>query len=111
MTPMKKFPWAIYFILLFVILAIALAPVGSVIVASVIANAYGCHVDEGSAHPCIIGGQDYGETLYTLGVMGWLMLLTLPTGVVAALFWLVVLLLHRSRWKKRQGAATPAENA
>ena len=38
-----------------------------------IANMYGCKVDEGSAHPCIINGHDYGEFLYSLGVMDWLL--------------------------------------
>ena len=38
-----------------------------------IANAYGCKVDEGSVHPCIINGHDYGELLCSLGVMGWFM--------------------------------------
>jgi hypothetical protein len=37
-------------------------------------------VDEGSVHPCVINGKDYGQLLYTLGVMGWLMLVTLPAG-------------------------------
>ena len=46
-------------------------------------NAYGCKVDEGSAHPCIINGHDYGELLYSLGVMGWFMLVTIPGALVA----------------------------
>lgn len=66
-----------------------------------IANAYGCRVDEGSAHPCIINGQDYGELLYSLGVMGWLMLVTLPTGLVAFVSWLIFLILHRANWRKQ----------
>ena len=48
-----------------------------------IANAYGCKVDEGSVHPCIINGHDYGELLYSLGVMGWFMLVTIPGALVA----------------------------
>ena len=30
-----------------------------------IANSHGCKVDEGSVHPCIINGKDYGQLLYT----------------------------------------------
>jgi hypothetical protein len=48
----------------------------------------------------MINGKDYGHMLYTLGVMGWLMLVTLPGGALALGLWLVVLLLHRSRWQK-----------
>jgi hypothetical protein len=58
-------------------------------------------VDEGSVHPCIIGGHDYGELLYDLGVMGWFMLATLPAGVLAFVFWLIALILHRATWRKR----------
>ena len=104
-TPTKKFPWIIYFITLALILAAALAPVGSVVLAGTIGNAYGCQVDEGAAHPCVIGGKDYGETLYTLGVLGWLMLLTLPAGALAGFLWLIILLIHRARWKRQQPVA------
>lgn len=85
---------------------LALAPIGSVVVCGIIANAHNCRVDEGSVHPCIINGEDYGQLLYTLGVMGWLMLVTLPAGAIAFAIWLVTLLLHRSAWRKR--AATPS---
>jgi hypothetical protein len=66
-----------------------------------IANAYGCKVDEGSAHPCIINGHDCGELLYSLGVMGWFMLVTIPGGLVAFVSWLIFLILHRVAWRKR----------
>jgi hypothetical protein len=74
---------------------------GSVIACSLIANTQGCHVDEGSVHPCMINGKDYGQLLYTLGVMGWLMLVTLPAGAISFALWLFVLLMHRSRWRNR----------
>jgi len=72
-----------------------------------IANAYGCKVDEGSVHPCIINGHDYGHLLYTLGVLGWLMLVTLPAGLFAFVVWLIVVMLHRERWRKRVSAGIP----
>ena len=97
----KQFPWILYWIVLLLIIVVALAPVGSVVACGVIANAHGCRVDEGSIHPCVVNGKDYGPLLYQLGVMGWLMLVTLPAGVVAFTVWLLVLLLHRSRWRKR----------
>jgi hypothetical protein len=56
-----------------------------VIIASLIASACGCDLDEGSAHPCIVFGKDIGRTLYAMGVMGWLGLLTFPTGFLALL--------------------------
>ncbi len=97
----KRFPWAIYWIALVVLLMVMFAPVGSVTIAGTAANAFGCTVDEGSVHPCLIGGKDFGELLYTLGVLGWLMLLTLPIGALAVLIWIIVLLLHRRAWRNR----------
>ena len=97
----KRFPWIFYWIVLALIAIVAFAPVGSVVACGLIANTLGCRVDEGSVHPCVIGGKDYGQLLYTLGVMGWLMLVTLPAGVLAFAAWLIVLVLHRSAWRKR----------
>ena len=68
----KRFAWIPYWIVLVLIVLVAFAPIGSVITCGWIANAHGCKVDEGSVHPCIINGKDYGQLLYTLGVLGWL---------------------------------------
>jgi hypothetical protein len=103
----KRFPWILYWIVLVPIVLFAFAPIGSVMLCSVIANANGCKVDEGSVHPCIINGQDYGHLLYTLGVLGWFMLVTLPGALFAFVIWLIVLILHRASWRKRFAAGVP----
>jgi hypothetical protein len=100
-NPTRRFPWVLYLLALFAILAFAFAPIGSVMLCAGIANAYGCKVDEGSVHPCIINGHDYAELLYDLGVLGWFMLVTLPAGALAFIFWLIALILHRATWRKR----------
>jgi hypothetical protein len=100
----KRFPWILYWTVLALIILVALAPMGSVVACGLIADANGCKVDEGSVHPCIINGQDYGHLLYTLGVLGWLMLVTLPAGVFAFVIWLIILILHRESWRKRVAA-------
>jgi len=105
--PHKRFPWVLYSLALVVIFAFAFAPIGSVTLCAVIANAYGCKVDEGSVHPCVINGQDYGHLLYSLGVLGWLMLVTLPCGLFAFIVWLIVLILHWTAWQKRVSAGVP----
>ncbi len=105
--PNRRFPWILYLLVLVVIFAFAFAPIGSVMLCGVMANAYGCKVDEGSVHPCIINGQDYGHLLYTLGVLGWLMLVTIPGGLLAFVIWLIVLILHRASWQKRFAAGVP----
>lgn len=90
----RRFPWPIYLVVLAVIVVLAALPVLSVTVAGMVASANGCRLDEGSAHPCLIAGTDYGGTLYTLGVLGWLMLASLPLGGIAVLAWAVVLGIH-----------------
>src|SRR5438093_13326255 len=110
-SPHKRFPWIWYLLALLVIFAFAFAPIGSVMLCGAIANAYGCKVDEGSVHPCIINGHDYGELLYSLGVMGWLMLVTLPGGLFAFITWLIVLILHWASWRKRSAANFPSSSA
>ena len=102
----KRFPWILYSIILVLFALFAFAPVGSVVACGVIANVHGCRVDEGSVHPCIINGHDYGQLLYTLGVMGWFMLVTLPSGLFGFVVWLIVLLLHRNAWHRRTARVT-----
>src|SRR5437773_11216255 len=106
-TPHKRFPWIWYLLALLVIFAFAFAPIGSVMLCGAIANAYGCKVDEGSVHPCIINGQDHGHLLYALGVLGWLMLVTIPGGLLALAIWLIVLILYCSSWRKRFTVGIP----
>ena len=106
--PHKRFQWIWYLLALFIIVAFTFAPVVSVMLCTAIANVGGCKVDEGSVHPCIINGQDYGQLLHTLGVLGWLMLVTLPAGLFAFVVWLIILILHRERWRKRTCAGIPS---
>jgi hypothetical protein len=93
-----------YWISLAVILILTVAPLVSVLVASTIAEQNGCRLDEGGIYPCMVGGSDIGETLATMAVMGWLMLASFPFGAVALAIWLIVLLVHKSRWDRRQFA-------
>jgi hypothetical protein len=104
----KRFPWLWYFLALFIIGAFAFAPIGSVMLCAGIANAYGCKVDEGSVHPCIINGHDYGEFLYSLGVMGWFMLVTLPGGFFAFVGWLILFIVHRASRRRRMSVGIPS---
>jgi hypothetical protein len=77
------------------ILAWTVWPVALVVVAGNIAAANGCQLDEGSVHPCIVNGRDMGEQLYGMGVMGWFMLVTIPTGLLALAIYGAILLAVR----------------
>lgn len=87
-----------YAIALVLILLWAALPVICVFIASTVAAHYGCTVNEATRHPCLIGGWDAGGALYTLFVMGWLGLVTLPTGFALLLLWLVGVLSEVARW-------------
>ena len=90
----------------------AAGPLLSVLAASMIAQANGCVVDEGSVHPCIVNGSDMGETLYAMGVLGWFMFFTIPAGALAFLLWIIAIAVHVSlRRRKRAAVATTAAQA
>jgi hypothetical protein len=91
-----------------VILLWMLWPLLSILVAGGIASAGNCQLDEGSVHPCVVLGRDLGETLYTLFVLGWFSLITLPTGGIALAVFTVVVLVLVSRARRRRTAASPA---
>jgi hypothetical protein len=81
---------AINLLIIACIVLIGIAPIISTAIAGSIASANGCDLDEGSIHPCLINGVDYGEMLYTLGVMGWLMLASIPIAAGLFVIYLVV---------------------
>lgn len=60
----------------------------------------GCHVDESRRHPCVICGLDLGGLLYTLHVMGWLMIPMLPFMGITILvgLWMGLSALAGARW-------------
>lgn len=95
--------------LLAIITFIAAAPILSVVVSGVVASALHCPLDEGSIHPCFYHGRDIGSTLYTLGVLGWLMLFTIPVLFVSLLGWIGVAIvwITRRRASRRENTSTP----
>ena len=100
-APARRFPWTIYMVILMIILVLAALPLVLTLIGGSLASANGCQLDEGSIHPCIIAGVDRGELVYTLGMMGWLMLASLPLGVVALGIWVFVLVIHRVGFYRR----------
>ena len=78
------------------------SPILSVLTASGIASAFGCQLDEGGVHPCVAFGTDIGELLNTMFVMGWFFFLTIPSGLVAAVIFLILVVLF-GRAKRKAG--------
>ena len=101
-TKARRFPGWIYALVFTVIVLFSLAPILSMLIASTIAQAHGCYVDEGSVHPCVIGGMDWGETFYTMTVLCWFMFFTLPIGAIAFFACLVLFFIHLVTWRQKR---------
>ncbi len=81
------------------LILIGLLPLASVLIAAGLAWIGNCRLNEAMAHPCVILGFDISELLYSMGVAGWLMLVTAPLAMIgiAGLVGLAVLRLARGR--------------
>ncbi|WP_172121701.1 MULTISPECIES: hypothetical protein [unclassified Devosia] len=96
----NRFPWRFYLLALAVIVFLALLPLMSVWLATSLADWHNCQLDEGSVHACMIAGADWGEALYAMALMGWLMLASIPLGGGAVLVWLIMLTIHWLAWRR-----------
>jgi hypothetical protein len=95
-------------VILFILL-VGAAPLISTMIAGTIAEANGCTLHEGFANPCIINGEDWGQDLYTFGVLGWLAIGTIPIAVgVAAIYLLIVIIIAIVQAANRRKTATQA---
>lgn len=83
-----------------IVVLVCLAPLISAALATWIASRNGCTLHEGFSNPCVVFGRDVGEALYTMGVMGWLALATLPLGALVVLAWIVGEAVHVVRQRK-----------
>jgi Na+-transporting methylmalonyl-CoA/oxaloacetate decarboxylase beta subunit len=96
-----RFPWWAYATLLVLILLFGLAPLVGVVAAEAIASANGCTLNEGAASVCVVGGSDWGGALYSMFVLTWFLLATLPLAGGALIVWLVILIIHRIAFARR----------
>ncbi len=79
--------------------AILLWTIGPILCAATagwVAGFFGARVDAAGPLPCLIAGHDVGGWIYALSAMGWLIAVTVPTGVVAMGVFLV---LARMDWR------------
>jgi hypothetical protein len=82
--------WPIFIAIGTLIIVGAAFPLLAAFAAGTIANLNSCLLNEGSANPCVIAGTDYGDTLYSLGLMGWLAIATVPIGIAALAVWALI---------------------
>ncbi|SEQ22772.1 hypothetical protein SAMN05428969_2298 [Devosia sp. YR412] len=101
MSEPRKFGMKWYWIALVAIAIFSVFPMITGISAAFIAEANGCILNEGSSNPCIIAGVDWGDTLYTMGVLTWLMFATFPLAFVLFIIWVIVLIIHRTVWRRK----------
>ena len=92
-------------IALIAILLFGVSPFLPVAAAGLIATANGCQLDEGSQRPCAILGHDLGALLYTMGVVGWYGIATVPLAILLLLAWTVwlVVAVVKNGLKERAG--------
>lgn len=90
---------------LVLILLAAAAPLLVALGAGSYAARHGCTLHEGFVNPCVVDGEDVGQTLYTLGMMGWFALATVPLGLGAAailiVVWIIVAVTARRSAKRK----------
>lgn len=98
----QHFPWRLYGVLLILIILFGFAPLLGVVISEAIASANGCALNEGTQSVCMIGGSDWGGTLYSMFVLTWFLLATLPLAGGAFIVWAVVLIIHRIAFVRRQ---------
>jgi len=79
----------VFIVLLILILLFTLGPALIAVVTQFIAESFGCKVDLNRVIPCVIGGRDYGQTVYDLGFAIWYSYLTLPIGGAMLAVWAV----------------------
>lgn len=97
----------IFIILLILVVLIALGPALVAVASQEVAEVvFGCQVDLNRVIPCVIGGEDYGQTFYDLGFLIWYSYLSLPLGGVLLAVWAVAALIAFivSRARKREQA-------
>jgi hypothetical protein len=81
-------------------------PVVCVLIATAISAIFGCTVTESSPEPCIVFGIDMGRMLHILAVMGWLGIITLPSGGIALALYTAFVMME-SRIARRKNPPLP----
>ena len=93
-----------YRIALVMIALEAVFPVFLLAIGAYLANEYGCTINEGNTTPCLIDGTDWGETRQFFGLAPLNLIASFPIAMLFVGIWVVVLPVHRGRWRRRIGS-------
>jgi hypothetical protein len=85
-------------------------PIVCVLIVGAVSAICGCTVNESSPTPCVVFGVDIGKPLYTLGVMGWLGIVTLPSGGIALALYTVFVVAESMIARRKRRAQLRAES-
>jgi hypothetical protein len=77
-------------ILMSILVLACLAPLFSMLAAQAAAFIYGCDLSLAATQPCMAHGTDIGQTLLTMGMMGWFLMTTLPVMLGVVILWIIV---------------------
>lgn len=88
------------------ILLFAFFPILLVAIAGGIASLGDCRLNEATVNPCVIAGVDLGGILYSMWVLGWLMIATLPIGALLLACWFLALLVQLLVIRRRRKAGS-----
>lgn len=81
--------WPVFISVSILIGIAASFPLLAAMAAGTLASLNGCTLNEGGVNPCVVAGIDFGNALYSLGVLGWLAIATVPIGIGALAVWVV----------------------
>jgi hypothetical protein len=94
-----EFPMRWYRVTLLVIAVFAVCPIVPTVLASVLTLFTGCELHEGFTNPCVIGGTDWGDTLYVMGSAFWFLVVTVPMSFALFVLCMIVLGIHQASWR------------
>jgi hypothetical protein len=99
--PPAPFSFKIYWQVLGLIAFFALAPWVIVYVAAVIADLNGCTLSATEVLPCVIGGADRGEMLFSLAGFANFAYISLTVGIMLVLIWGAILTVSYMAWRRK----------
>ena len=101
----RRFPWAVYWVLLALIALIAFLPVFSFFSSFFFIDLWHCDLNLSVSSTCEGGPPDAAYWVQFLSYSFLYVFLTWPVAIVLFIIWLVVFLIHNGRFNRRKKPA------